>query len=232
MKTKYEFTLTLTGFDPKNKKPRIITKELSSVMSMNSEISHYHRLEMFKSPKVKKLKEFLAKFDTNHSNPEFKELNLTLKSGAKELKLVTKEKKYNISYKKTDLYYIFHVSLRKYCDGKAAWGLWQFINTAQENKVENLIDVFYENFIYVWRKVLKVHKHSDIKNMKQEDLDKLAKRFRAVHFYEMEHDPRDREVVNDNRNRSFWYMLHGLYEGMGDDNLASILYQLAESKLK
>lgn len=230
MKTKYQFDIVFTGFE---KKPIKHSGIVNSLPDLRERMVMYKYSPKFEAKGTSEFKAFFEKFEQDRNLEKVLNLKETLTKNKKTIKVTTKTLQFDDSYEDTSLVEGFHTALRKYCDSKASWGLWQNINYSCDINHTIGLEVFWSNLAYTWRLVMKTHSHKEILKMPHEELTKLAKKFKSTHLNEMKEDPRvNHEFLKDNPNRALWYMLLGLYEGLPEAELGSCLYMLAECEVK
>lgn len=228
MKTKYQFTVSITGVTPG--KIEKFTGMDSSYETLIGNLGDINYSSPLRQKGSEKLKAHLESFIQERRYRSFQKDKDVFKVSNKEMTISIKEVHFDDSYYESGIIEAFHTSLRKNCDSKASWGLWQWITFCADNQANPILEVFWSNLAYLWRKVDK--KYPDLHNESSEKLTKVAKEVKRLHMEEMDNDPRMRVLLKDEKLRPLWYMMKGLYFNLPDGEMGSLLYTISECKVK
>lgn len=228
MKTKYQHEISLIGFADK---PIKFSGQSNSLDELRFDLGSYQHSSHFRSKGTQNFKKYFVEI-----RQAGEVLNLTKKLAAKNRSIVIKTKavQFDDAYQGTLLVEAFHTALRKYCNSKASWGLWQNINYACDQKQTVGLEVFWTNLAYTWREVLKKYSFNQINSLTKEEQIKLAQDFKTHHMEEMTLDEKiNGQVLYDNSElRALWFMLLGLYDALPSEELYACLSALADAKIE
>jgi hypothetical protein len=171
-------------------------------VSNNERLNDYNKEEILKELKIdKNTKPFTRKF-------QGKNWKVSVKYSIKKI---------NCDIKTSSFVECFHTSLRKHCEKKSAWGLWQWITYCADNGHNDLLSAFWKCFYGAYEEISTnvVSKTFDIRIKENRvKADKIILELfesNIKDFYD--NNSRNSPILDDN-TRSQYYIMKALLSGL------------------
>ena len=131
---------------------------------------------------------------------------------------------------------VVHTSLRKFCEGAGANGLWHWINFCADNpKYSGIITSFWDMLIASFRQAKKYRKKLYNEYNEEESLNKLTNYIYEVFKLNMDSYYMYKGEGRDNHEgRAQYFIMMGLFEAMmnrKDYPFSSVVYQVVDEKI-